>query len=96
MKFLIDENLSPLLEIMACDAGYVQSAHVGHRGMMAWEDNKIMNRILEEDWTLVTNNADDFRPRQGSSSLKPCYVGVSLHAGLVCLNVPYRSTIVEQ
>lgn len=96
MKFLIDECLSPLLANLAWDAGYVESAHICRRGMDSWRDNNIMTRILESDWTLVTNNANDFRPKPGSTSLKPCYVGVSLHAGLVCLNTPFGSTLDEQ
>lgn len=55
-----------------------------------------MHRIISNDWTFITQNGDDFRPRQGSASRKPCYVGVPLHAGLVCLNLPDDSTIVEQ
>lgn len=96
MKFLIDECLSPLLARRACEAGHVESAHVMHRGMLSWKDHKIMKRILSDDWTFVTHNADDFRPRQGSSSRRPCYVGVSLHAGLVCLNLPDGSTYEDQ
>ncbi len=47
-----------------------------------------MQRIVEEDWTFVTRNSDDFRPRRGSVSAAPCYIGVAIHAGLVCLNPP--------
>jgi hypothetical protein len=50
-----------------------------------------MREILAHDWTLVTRNSDDFRPRSGSAARSPCYVGVSLHAGLVCLNMPALS-----
>lgn len=95
MKFLIDECLSPSLVNMAWDAGYVQSAHITHRGMGSWKDYSIMKRILEENWTLVTHNANDFRPKDGSSSKKPCYVGITLHAGLVCLNMPKDSNLIE-
>lgn len=96
MKFLIDECLSPSLVELAWEAGYVQSTHVCHRGMTSWKDHHIMRRILENDWTLVTNNAKDFRPESGSSSLRPCYVGISVHAGLVCLNTPFGSAVEEQ
>ena len=92
---MIDECLSPSLVNMAWGAGYVQSAHVKHRGMGSWQDYSIMNRILEEDWTLVTHNSNDFRPKDGSSSKKPCYVGITLHAGLVCLNMPKDSKLKE-
>ena len=50
-----------------------------------------MEKILAQDWTFVTRNSDDFRPRVGSASKAPCYLGVGLHAGLVCLNLPQNS-----
>ena len=47
-----------------------------------------MRRIIDQDWTLVTRNTDDFRPPRESTSTRPCYVGEPFHAGLVCLNLP--------
>lgn len=88
MKFLIDECLALDLAGMAVQAGYTESAHLTRRGMAGIQDHALMARILEEDWTLVTRNSDDFRPPQGSGSNMPCYLGVELHAGLVCLNLP--------
>lgn len=88
MKFLIDECLAPDLAQLAIDAGYPESAHVTHRGMAGFQDHTLMERILDEDWTLVTRNSDDFRPSVGSNSNAPCYLRVELHAGLVCLNLP--------
>ena len=88
MKFLIDECLSPTLVDLAWSAGHWESAHVTRRGMTSWEDHRLMRVIIAEDWTMVTQNGDDFRPRPGSSSLAPCYVGQPLHAGLICLNLP--------
>jgi len=52
------------------------------------KDWVLMEKILAQDWTFVTRNSDDFRPRSGSASKAPCYLGVELHAGLVCLNLP--------
>ena len=88
MKFLIDECLSVALADMAVTAGYPLSAHVTRRGLAGYTDHRLMRVILDEDWTLVTRNSDDFRPRPGSASTAPCYLGQSLHAGLVCLNLP--------
>lgn len=88
IKFLIDENLSPALEGIAIEAGYPASAHIAHRGLLGAKDPVIASYALDGDWTLVTGNAKDFRPKKGSSSKAPCYVGVELHAGLVCLNLP--------
>lgn len=73
---------------MAVSAGYTESAHVNHRGMNGLKDHVLMGHVLEEDWTLVTRNSDDFRPPAGSTSTAPCYLGIELHAGLVCLNLP--------
>lgn len=88
MKFLIDECLALDLEHVAVEAGYPESAHLTHRGMAGLKDHMLMERILAEDWTLVTRNSDDFRPPEGSNSKAPCYLGVELHAGLICLNLP--------
>ena len=91
MKFLIDECLSIALVELAIEAGHVESAHVTRRGMQGWKDHQLMHAIVDDDWTLVTRNSDDFRPRSGSTSQTPCYLGQSLHAGLVCLNLPTGS-----
>ena len=96
MKFLIDECLSIRLAVMAVDAGHTQSVHVNYRGLTGWKDHHLMKLILEEDWTLVTRNSDDFRPRPGSTSQAPCYLNQPLHAGLVCLNLPAGTGRAEQ
>ena len=87
MKFLIDENLSPKL-VDLVDSAVHECVHAIHRGLSGKDDGKILERVLDESWTLVTNNSKDFQPRPGSKSTRPRYVGVELHAGLVCLNVP--------
>ena len=96
MKFLVDECLSIALVDMAVEAGHVESAHVTRRGMKGWKDHQLMQAIIDDDWRFVTRNSDDFRPRRGSTSQAPCYVGQSLHAGLVCLNLPTGSGRVGQ
>ena len=93
MKFLIDECLSLRLAKIAQLAGFTASAHVAHRGMAAWKDWELMKCIIEDDWTFVTRNSDDFRPRAGSSSKAPCYLGVPIHAGLICLNPPVGANL---
>ena len=60
------------------------------------EDHQLMPKIIAGDWTLVTWNSDDFRPPAGSTSTRPCYVGYSLHAGLVCLNLKHGSSLQDQ
>lgn len=96
LKFLIDECLSIRLAAMAVDAGHAESVHVTRRGLTGWKDHRLMKLIIDEDWTLVTRNSDDFRPRPGSASKAPCYLGQPLHAGLVCLNLPSGTGRSEQ
>ena len=73
---------------MAIAAGHMESAHVTRRGMGGWKDHRLMKAIIKDDWTLVTGNPDDFRPKPGKLSQAPCYLGQPLHAGLICLNLP--------
>lgn len=81
---------------MAISAGHPESAHVTRRGMTGWKDHQLMAAIIDNDWTLVTRNSDDFRPKSGSASQAPCYVGQALHAGLICLNLPAGSGRADQ
>jgi predicted nuclease of predicted toxin-antitoxin system len=76
VKFLIDECLAIELEQMAIEAGHVHSAHVNHRGMSGFKDHELMDRVLNEDWTLVTRNSNDFRPAPGSNSAAPFIYGL--------------------
>lgn len=96
MKFLIDECLSPSLVELGLGGGLRAEHACLSSGHDILEDHHIMRRILENNWKLVTNNAKDFRPEPGSSSLRPCYVGNSVRAGLVCLNTPFCSETGEQ
>lgn len=96
MKLLIDECLSVALVEMAILAGHLESAHVTRRGMTGWKDHRLMKAVIDDDWTLVTRNSDDFRPKSGSTSEAPCYVGQPLHAGLICLNLPAGSGRADQ
>jgi hypothetical protein len=75
-KFMIDECLSPELVDIAIERGY-QAAHVAHIGKGGWQDWNLMKPLLDQDWTMVTNNAGDYRSEFGN---------VDLHAGLICLN----------
>lgn len=74
-RFLIDECLSPDLAAVAREEGH-DAAHVAHRGWAGSSDPVVVDRMLEGDWTLVTNNGRDFRR---------LLAGVDLHAGLVVL-----------
>jgi hypothetical protein len=87
-KLLIDERLSAELALMARERGHHQASHVVWVGKAGWKDWELKQLLLDEDWVLVTWNSKDFRgPREAPGSSGQ-FAGVSLHAGLVCINGP--------
>lgn len=74
-RFLIDENLSVKLPEVAHEAGF-EATHVNHLGLRTRKDWTLLDAVREGDWTLVTNNAMEFKDR---------YAYEALHAGLVLL-----------
>lgn len=75
-RFLIDENLSVQLPQIAHQRGY-ECVHVRDLGLLSEKDWDLLRRIKDEDWTLVTNNAEEFRTRYRRS--------IDLHAGVIFL-----------
>jgi hypothetical protein len=86
-KLLIDENLSPSLVGLATDKGFVCS-HVNHLGLTGQKDWELKATILEGDWTFITNNGTDFRGPAKHPGSHGVYAGISLHAGLICVDAP--------
>lgn len=74
-RFLIDENLSPLLVGPARARGF-EAAHVNHLGLRTEADWDLLRVVAAQDWVLVTNNALEFRGR---------YREIELHPGVVFL-----------
>jgi predicted nuclease of predicted toxin-antitoxin system len=70
IRFLIDENLSPLLVATANAFGF-EAHHVAHRGWSSLKDPQVLHRILAQDLTVVTNNWDDFRPMLRREAVHP-------------------------
>ncbi|MDR3415253.1 MAG: DUF5615 family PIN-like protein [Nevskia sp.] len=60
-KLLIDECLSPKLVVLARAAGHHESTCVRDRGWQGQQDHTLMRNVVDEDFTLVTHNAIDFR-----------------------------------
>ena len=87
-KFLIDECLSPDLATLARQRGFAESSHVTWLGKAGWKDWELKHFILDEDWTFVTRNSSDFRGPSAAPGSRGQYAGVTLHAGLVCINGP--------
>ncbi len=73
MIFLFDECLHTSLVAVA-QARNLEAHHVVYLGMQGWKDRDVLRRVEERDYTLVTNNAVDFRR---------FYSRASIHAGLV-------------
>jgi hypothetical protein len=75
-RFLIDENLSVELPALAHAAGF-EAQHVNQLGLRTKGDPILMQRVLDEDWSLVTNNWREFLARYKSRA--------PVHAGLLLL-----------
>ena len=75
MTFLIDECLHPSLVGVAEERDH-QAHHLVYLGMQGWKDPDVLKRVAERDYTLVTNNAADFRH---------LYADLDLHAGLIII-----------
>ena len=74
-RFLIDENLSPVLVGPARARGF-EAMHVNHLGLRTETDWELLKVIVAQEWVLVTNNAIEFRGR---------YRAIALHPGVVFL-----------
>lgn len=83
-KLLIDECLSPALVAQAVEAGYAESTCVRDRGWNGLKDWDLMGQVIHHDYTLVTNNARDFRG-EGRDAPGGLFAREGIHAGLVCL-----------
>lgn len=94
-RLLIDECLSPDLVGIAVHAGHVQSTCLRDRGLLGTKDWTLLKRVLEEDFTLVTVNAQDFRGG-GQDAPGGLYASTELHPGLICLNSVHRMDVDAQ
>ena len=75
MRLLIDECLHTSLVEVANAAGH-EAYHVAHLGLAGLTDRALMRRVRDGDYTLVSNNAIDFRR---------LYRREELHAGLILI-----------
>jgi predicted nuclease of predicted toxin-antitoxin system len=75
MKLLIDECLHTSLVGVAHRAGF-EACHVNFLGLAGAPDRRLMERVLQEGYTFVTNDRVDFLKLFGRKEL---------HAGLIIL-----------
>jgi predicted nuclease of predicted toxin-antitoxin system len=69
-NFFIDECLSPILAERMCERGInaIHPLHVGWRGR---RDDTVLQRCIDEDRIIVTENARDFRKLVGRVEMHP-------------------------
>jgi predicted nuclease of predicted toxin-antitoxin system len=75
MRFLIDECLHESLVGVAHAAGF-EATHVNHLGLSGQPDWVLGERIVKDEFTLVTNNRVDFIR---------LFDRMELHAGLIVI-----------
>jgi predicted nuclease of predicted toxin-antitoxin system len=75
MKFLIDECLHESLVRVAHTAGF-EATHVNYLGLSGQPDWALAERIVESEYTFVTNNRADFIR---------LFERMELHTGLIIL-----------
>ncbi len=73
MRFLVDECLHTSLVDIAHRAGFA-AGHVSHVGLSGMKDWQLIDIILRDEYTFVTNNRTDFLA---------LYRRQEIHAGLV-------------
>jgi predicted nuclease of predicted toxin-antitoxin system len=78
-RFLIDENLSPLLARHLRTAHGFDAVHVQELGLRGASDADILARAIAEDRIIMTSNADDFRKLGARTPAHPG-LAVMLHA----------------
>ena len=75
MRLLIDECLHESLVGVAHRAGF-EATHVKHLGLSGKADWELAERIVEDEFTFVTNNRVDFIR---------LFAKMELHAGLIVI-----------
>ena len=70
-RFLIDENLSPLLARHLRTAHGVDALHVQELGLRGASDADILARAIADDRIIVTSNAEDFRRLGARTPARP-------------------------
>ena len=71
MKLFIDECLSPQLATRLNRTGRHDAVHPLHVGRRGEPDHKVLQRCVDEDRVIVTENARDFRRLVMSAEIHP-------------------------
>jgi predicted nuclease of predicted toxin-antitoxin system len=71
VKLFIDECLSPELAKRLNETGVHDAVHPRDYGRLGEPDHIVLRRCLDEDRTIVTQNARDFRNLVGRADVHP-------------------------
>ena len=71
VRLFIDECLSPVLAARLNATGLHDALHPRDYGRLGEPDHLVLRRCLLEGWTIVTQNARDFRKLLGATDLHP-------------------------
>jgi hypothetical protein len=74
-RLLVDECLSTTLPQVAHQLGF-DCSHINHLGLVSTKDWDLVDTIVDGNWTLVTNNAIEWRGRYRSSTTLLIHPGV--------------------
>jgi hypothetical protein len=74
-RFLVDECPSTTLPHIAHQLGF-ECTHVNHLGLVSIKDWDLVDTIVDGNWTLVTNNAIEWRGRYQSTATLLIHPGV--------------------
>jgi hypothetical protein len=70
IQFLIDEDVTPRLQVVAAERGFNAYA-VQYLNQKGAPDHVLRRRMLDESLTLVTGNWKDFRPMLEREGIHP-------------------------
>lgn len=80
MRAILDEQLSPQIAVLLCQAGYDVDAVASREDLAGRSDRIILEVAYSEGRAVITNNIKDFRPLAAE-----WLVQGRVHAGLILL-----------
>jgi len=80
VRAILDEQLSPQIAVLLCQAGYDVDAVADREDLVGRSDRIVFEVACSEDRAVVTNNIKDFRPLAAEWLAQG-----RVHAGLILL-----------
>jgi predicted nuclease of predicted toxin-antitoxin system len=79
VRFLVDENLSPLLAVALCEAGH-DAVHTRDLGMARSADNEVLDAARDQDRVVVSADTDFGTMFAATGAARPSLLLVRLSA----------------